>query len=316
MERLPLTSVRTFAVVARLLSISRAAEELNVTPSAVSHQIKVLENYLSANLFKREKNKLKLTPAGQLYMSQVAEGLLLLTEATTNIKAAKGQQVLRVAAPPSLASLWLIDRIARFSRQHPDVLVHLTAIADPPPLMHGTFDVGFWFGGGVLPNLAAESLGQNCIFPVCKPDMLDGELGLKSPADLARHTLLDSTIDHYYGFKEPRQPGWDRWLHAAGVRALKTPKVLSFTPRLVLHKAVSAGLGVGLSRSLLAVDALAAKQIVVPFGPVMPVASTYHILYSANAARRKDVATFREWIRAEAATSATKLQKLLAAFAR
>src|SRR5688572_27710483 len=136
-ERLPLTSVRTFAVVARLLSISRAAEELNVTPSAVSHQIKVLEAYLSASLFKREKNKLKLTPAGEIYMSQVSEGLLLLAQATKTIKAAKGQQVLRIAAPPSFALLWLVERIGRFLDHHPEIGINLTTVPDLPPLLPG-----------------------------------------------------------------------------------------------------------------------------------------------------------------------------------
>jgi LysR family glycine cleavage system transcriptional activator len=111
LDRLPLGSVRTFAVVARLLSITRAAEELNVTPSAVSHQIRVLEEYLSTRLFRREKNKITLTAAGEQYLSQVSEGLALVAQATDSLKGAKGVPVLRVAAPPSLAYLWLIGRL-------------------------------------------------------------------------------------------------------------------------------------------------------------------------------------------------------------
>jgi len=314
-ERLPLTSVRTFAVVARLLSISRAAEELNVTPSAVSHQIKVLEDYLSASLFRREKNQLKLTAAGQLYMSQVSEGLLLLAQATKTIKAAKGQQALRIAAPPSFAVLWLVDRIARFLKQHPDIGIDLTTVPDLPPMQPGGgFDLGFWYGSGMLSGLSTDSLGANCAFPICAPRMLEAEHGIRSHADLKRHTLLDSNDEAYYNYKEPRQPGWDRWLSAAGIRQLERARVLSFTPRLVMHRAVAAGVGVGMSRSLLAADALAAKDLAVPFGPVLPLSVTYHMVYASNIGRRKDVATFREWICAEAAASRKKVDRALKRF--
>ncbi|MGZ8210533.1 MAG: LysR substrate-binding domain-containing protein [Burkholderiales bacterium] len=314
MERLPLTSVRTFAVVARLLSISRAAEELNVTPSAVSHQIKVLEDYLGVSLFKRDKNKLKLTPAGQVYMSQVSQGLLLLAEATRTIKAAKGEQTLRIAAPPSLANLWLVESIGRFLKEEPDISITLTALPDPAPLLQGAFDIGFWYGGAGIPNLTSESLGPNCVFPICKPDLIAGERGLKSPRDLVRHTLLESSDEAYYGYRQPRQPGWERWLQVAGVSEFANGRTLNFTPRIVMHKAVTAGLGIGLTQSLLAVEGLSAKQIAVPFGPVMAVAATYHLVYSHHVSKRSDVVAFREWIRADAAASREKIQKLLARF--
>jgi LysR family glycine cleavage system transcriptional activator len=308
--------VRTFAVVARLLSISRAAEELNVTPSAVSHQIKVLEDYLGVSLFKRDKNKLKLTPAGQVYMSQVSQGLLLLAQATRTVKAAKGEQTLRIAAPPSFANLWLVGSIGRFLKEEPDVSINLTALPqpDPPPLLQGAFDIGFWYGGSGLPNLTSESLGANCVFPICKPELVGGERGLKSPRDLLRHTLLESSDEAYYSYKEPRQPGWQRWLQVAGVSDVVNGRTLNFTPRVLMHRAVSAGVGIGLSRTLLAVEALSAKRIAVPFGPVMPVSSTYHLVYSHHVGKRGDVVAFREWIRADAAASREKIQKMLARF--
>jgi LysR family transcriptional regulator, glycine cleavage system transcriptional activator len=157
-ERLPLGSVRTFAVVARLLSITRAAEELNVTPSAVSHQVRVLEEFLGTPLFRREKNRIALTSAGQQYLAQASEGLLVLARATQTIKSAKGQHALRVAAHPSLAYLWLIDRLARFMKSHPDIPITVTAVPDPAPLMHGAFDIAFWYGSGNLPGLHVDPL--------------------------------------------------------------------------------------------------------------------------------------------------------------
>src|SRR5687768_1780824 len=161
------------------MSISRAAEELNVTPSAVSHQIRVLEEYLGTPLFRRENNKIKLTPAGQQYLSQVSEGLFLLVRATQTIRGAKGQQILRVAAPPSLTYMWLMPRLARFMKAHPDIALSVTIVPDPPPLLQGLFDVGFSYGEGGAAGLHAESLGPNLMFPICKPSQLQGENALR-----------------------------------------------------------------------------------------------------------------------------------------
>jgi len=311
-DRLPLTSVRTFAVVARLLSVTRAAEELSVTPSAVSHQIRLLEEYLSVRLFEREKNRLSLTPAGQQYMAQVSEGLLLLSQATKALKAAKGQQ-LRIVSPPSLALLWLVDRIKRFSEHYGSIAIHLTTSYDLPPLL-GSFDFGFWYGAGTLTGLTVESLGTNCVFPICKPSMMQGERALRSPSDLCMHTLLDSSDETYYRYRQPRQPGWERWFQAAGLRNYNSATTLNFTPRMLMHKGVAAGLGVGLSQSLLSVDALAKHTIAVPFGPAVPFAATYHMVYAPHIAKRTEAAAFREWISIEASKSRAKLQELLKRF--
>jgi LysR family glycine cleavage system transcriptional activator len=303
--------VRTFAVVAQRLSISRAAEELNVTPSAVSHQIKILENYLGTSLFRREKNKLALTAAGQQYLAHVSEGLLLLSRATGTIRAARGQPVLRIGAPASFAALWLVERLARFVKLHPEIAINLTASADPPLLLQGAFDVGFRYGTEALPGLASEPLGPNRVFPICKPSLVRGEHALRVPADLARCTLLDSTDDAYYQRKEWRQPGWMRWLQAAGLNGLVAQRSLSFTPRALMHAAVRAGLGVGLSRSLLSVDALTTRDLAVPFGPVLQDAITYSLVFPTHLAKRKDVAAFREWVLHEAAASTRKIEKVL-----
>lgn len=314
MERLPLSCVRTFAVVARLLSISRAAEELSVTPSAVSHQIKLLEQYLSVSLFHREKNRIRLTPVGQQYLSEVSEGLMLLGRATHAIKATEGQQVLRIGAPPTLAVLWLVDKLGRFMKSHPDIPLSLTTVPDPTAMLQRSFDVGFWYGSGTLPGLTIHALCDNRVFPICKPSFVMGEKGLRTPADLANCTLLDSSDEAYHDYKEQRQPSWHAWLHAAGLNDVTGRRCLAFTPRLLMHRAVVAGLGVGLGRSLITVDALAAKEITIPFGPLVPFARTYNLVFPTHLAKRKDVMFFRDWILEEAAMTNRKLQKLMKRF--
>lgn len=179
------------------------------------------------------------------------------------------------------------------------------------PCCKGLFDAGFWYGHGKLSGLHAEPLIGNYAFPICKPSFQQGDHALKSPADLARCTLLESTDETYYQYKEPRQPAWTEWLRTAGFAELTGVRSLSFTPRLMLHRAVAAGTGVGLSRTLLAIDAIEAKEVVVPFGPALPQTATYHLLHATNLGRRKDVAAFRNWVLSEAEASARKVARLL-----
>jgi LysR family glycine cleavage system transcriptional activator len=309
-DRLPLASVRTFAVVARLSSISRAAAEMNVTPSAVSHQIKLLESYLDTRLFRREKNKLKLTPAGEQYVAQISEALLLLGVATKRLKAGKERQVLRVGCTPSLAYLWLIPRLEHFMKTHPGLEVTVTGVPDPPAVQHEAFDISFWYGSGSISGFTVEPLGANHNFPVCKPALAQGDHGLRSVADLARCTVIECSDETYHRYADSHD-GWTRWLQAAGAHGLVPKHELNFTPRVLMHQAVVAGLGVGLSRTLLAVDALLRKDVVVPFGPALPTTATYNLVTLSHLARRKDVAAFREWVVSEANASAKKIQRLL-----
>jgi LysR family transcriptional regulator, glycine cleavage system transcriptional activator len=149
------------------------------------------------------------------------------------------------------------------------------------------------------------------VFPICSPSLAKGERALKTPADLARCTLLDSEDEAYHQYTVPRQPAWAEWLRIAGFPELTGMRQLNFTPRLMVHRAVMAGAGVGLTRTLLAVDALMAKEVAVPFGPVIPQTMTYNLVYPANLGRRKDISTFRNWALSEAEASAKKLARLL-----
>ena len=313
MERLPLGSVRTFAVVARVLSITKAAEQLSVTPSAVSHQIKVLEGYLGTALFEREKNRLHLTPEGRHFLSQASEALSMLSCATRTLKTRKPHQTLRIGSTPSFAQLWLIPRLARFSAAHPNIAVAVTGIPDPAAVQSDCFDVAVWYGSGGVRERATEPLGTDRVFPICNRSGVHGTHCPATPADLTRCTLLDSADDIYHRWREPRQPSWTEWLQAAGLNDVAARKYLFFTPRVLMHSAVAAGLGVGLSRSLLAVDAIESGTVVVPFGPVLQHANTYNLVYPRHYGKRKDVAAFREWIHHEAAKSNQRLDRLLGA---
>jgi LysR family glycine cleavage system transcriptional activator len=315
MEKLPLSSVRTFSVVARLLSISRAAEQLSVTPSAVSHQVRILEQYLGTTLFKRERNRLTLTAAGQHYMAQVSEAMMMLSRATQTIKAARGQHVLRVVAPPSVSCLWLAARIAKFMERHPDIGVTLSAAPYAPSLLQGAFDMGLWYGGGVIPGLVVEPIAPTRIFPICKPSLTDGDPALRAPEDLAKFTMLDSTDDAADPSRQVRAATWPAWLAAARMPDVMGARYLNYTPRVLMHKVVAAGLGVGLSSTLLAADAIEANEVTVPFGPAPTDSGTYNVVYPTQLAKRKDIIAFCRWLVSEGEASRLAVDKVLAGVA-
>jgi LysR family glycine cleavage system transcriptional activator len=307
MRTLPLNAIRTFATVGRLLSFSRAAEELSVTPSAVSHQIRLLEDHLGVALLRRKKNHVALTAEGRLYLQEVSEGLTRMARASTTLKAAKGQRILRVSVMPSLAALWLVPRIGGFANAHPDIAIVVGATRELVDFQAGQFDVAIWHGQDPQPGYRFDELEGNEQFPICSPRLLKGRPPLRTPEDLRHHTLLESSDDLHVGGPNP---GWHVWLQAAGVPHTTSKRLLSFSPRHLMHRAVLEGLGVGLSRTLLVADALANGQLVCPFGPVIPLASAYSLVCPESIADQEEVVAFREWLLHEARTTTARLKIL------
>lgn len=306
MERLlPLNALRVFAAVGRLLSFSRAANELHVTASAVSHQIKTLESYLGVSLLRRSGSHIDLTTEGKFYLQQVLEGLSQLSRATKTLKSAKGDRILRVSCPPNFSALWLMRRISRFTESHPGIALALMASRDLVDLRKGEYDLAIRYGKATHQGFRCDLLSPNELFPVCSPKLLKGAHPLRAPSDLRYHVLLESSDDEYY---DAANPGWQGWLQAAGVPDVTSVRYLSFSPRFLMQQAVVQGLGVGLSRTLIAADFLESRQLVCPFGPVIALSSWYYLICPEATAERPDIVVFREWLLAEAKHSRARLK--------
>ncbi len=303
LDRMPLGAVRVFVTVARLLSVTKAAEQLNVSPSAVSHQIKAVEDYLSTRLFDRTGHKLKLTASGERFMMEASQGVFLIARAMNNIKRDKERSLLRIRAPIGLASLWLMERVGRFMKSNPHINCTFAGLAESPERSGVLFDIGFRYGGANLSGISCYALGGDAVFPICRPSLVKGENGLRDPAALARCTLIDSIEETYRDNGEPKVPGWTTWLSAAGYPELVVKRYLNVTPRLLVHHAVGGGHGVGLSRTLLAADALRSKQLTLPFGPILEQPFTYRIIVPTALSKNKDVSAFRDWVLEEARAS-------------
>lgn len=295
----PLNPLRAFEVAARHSSFTKAADELFVTPSAVSHQVKTLEEHLGMALFIRETKALTLTAAGRAYLPAVQEAFRVLTDATRRLSAELAQ-VLRVDIPPTFAVKWLIPRLDRFVKAHPEIDIRVSTNSSPPDFARDIYDVAIRFGSGYYPDLHSEMCLAVNVFPVCSPGLLQCEHPLREPADLKHQTLLHDASTYSNG----SNPHWSAWLKHAGALDVDASRGLSFTPSHLVIDAAIDGLGVALAKDSWVEQDLLAGRLVRPFGVALPVESAYYMVFPKHRAGDVRIATFVDWVRSEGVATA------------
>ncbi len=298
----PLNSLRAFEAAARHLSFTKAAEELNVTQAAISHQVKALEDHLGVLLFRRLNRALALTEAGRGLLSPAREAFDLLDVAVQRLRQAEAGGPLRVSVLSSFAAKWLLPRLVRFRALHPDIDVLVSADDRLVDLERDEIDVGIRYGAGGYPGLRVDWLLGDEILPVCAPSLLEGPHPLRGPADLKHHTLLHDEVS---GTAD--SPDWRVWFRAAGLKngGIDPERGPGYSHMAMVLEAAIAGEGVALGRLSLACDDLRAGRLVCPFGPRLRTRYAYWIVSSHALAERPKVKAFREWLLAEAGAETT-----------
>jgi len=292
----PLNALRAFEAAARHLNFSRAADELSVTPGAVSQQIQNLEDYVGASLFKRTPRGLLLTDAAQTALPAVREAFDRLAEAASLLTAAVDGRRLTITAAPSFAAKWLVPRLGRFEAAHPQVDVWLSADIDLVDFATGEIDLAIRYGGGGYPGLEAVRLMRETVVPVIAPELLESN-PLNEPRDLASHVLLhDGSPD-----ADDSCPDWMMWLAARGVKGVDGTRGPRFNQSSLVVEAAAGGRGVALAKRALAQDDLDAGRLVVPMQIVTSVDFAYYVVHPKAKGRLAQVKAFVAWITAEAA---------------
>lgn len=285
-----------FEAAARHLSFTKAGEELFLTQSAVSRQIKDLEDQLGVRLFERRHRALVLTEAGQQFYAATAQVLTTMRSTTERLRISSGRKrPLSVTTTHSFAALWLIPRLAGFTRTHPGVDVRITADTRVQDLERDGLDLAIRHGPASLAGPNAVRLFGERVFPVCSPKLLKKN-PLREPGDLKHHCLLQ------YDDPEVRHPWlhWKTWLEVAGIADLRPAATLSFSGYEQIIPAAIAGHGVALGRMPLVQDLLAGKQLVAPFKSSADPARSYFAITSPSAASRAEVTDFVAWLKEEA----------------
>ncbi len=294
----PLNALKAFEAAARRLSFSKAAEELNVTPAAISHQVKALEALLGVPLFRRATRMVYLTEAGRRALPLVTEGLDRLDEAVRLVREHEATGELRVTAPTTFAARWLVPRLHRFAVRRPDINVRIDANNNPVDLLADEADIAVRYGSGQYPGLVSQSfIAGETIAPFCSPCLLTGDHPLERPDDLRHHTLIHLEVEQLkFGW-----PTWDMWLKAAGVEGIASSKGPVFAQHDLAINAAIAGQGVALASLLFIEPEVEAGRLAVPFGMTMPSDFGYFLVATADKLDLPKVAAFRSWLFEEAA---------------
>jgi LysR family transcriptional regulator, glycine cleavage system transcriptional activator len=288
--RLPsLNGLRAFEAAARHLSFTQAASELNVTQTAISHQIRRLEEELGIRLFIRKNRALALTPQARDYLPGVRAAFNDLRLATDRLLRKDDDKVLTVSTLASLAAKWLLPRLTAFQEAHPGIDVRITTSTALVDFKNGDVDAAIRYGRGNWPGVRAEWLMADEGFPVCSPALLSGKKPLRTPEDLRDHVLLHTSNANY--------DDWRLWLTAAGL----TPDIskqpgITFDLILMTVQAAIDGIGVAMGRTSYVQDDIAKGRLVVPFNIALPADAGFYLVSPEGAADPPKLKAFRQWL--------------------
>ncbi len=292
----PLNALRAFVASARHLSFSRAAEELFVTPAAVSQQVKLLEDHLGHVLFRRTNRALLLTDEGQALLPRLLESFVLMGEALAGLESMGDTGILTVSMAPSFAAKWLVPRLEGFQALHPEIDVRVTASMNLVSFADDGVDCAIRYGLGQYPGLVVERLLSESVVPVCSPGLLGARKARLTAAFLDGMTLLHDDSPE----QDASCPDWGMWLRAAGIGGIDARRGLHFNQASLVLEAAASGRGVALAKAQLAAEDIRRGRLVRLFDVSQPVAFAYYFVSPPAKAGQRKVALFREWIMGEA----------------
>ena len=290
----PLSALRAFEAAARHLSFKHAANELSLTPTAISHQVRQLEEQLGVRLFVRGTRRVDLTPAGHSLFPSLRDGFDAMARAVQSVRPGSQPRAIVLSTTMAFASRWLLQRLARFAAAQPDIALHLHTSDAPVDLQRGAAQLAIRYGPGSYPGLHCVPLLPSRFAPVCAPG-----LKVRSAKDLVHVPLIG--FDWFR--REAATPDWPLWFERAGCTPL--PRQLQFSDEVHAIQAAIAGQGVALINLSLVGEELRTGLLYQPFGPDLP-GHAFHLAWAEAWNADPDIALVREWLLQEAATASTE----------
>ncbi|KAF3997124.1 transcriptional regulator GcvA [Glaciimonas immobilis] len=284
----PLSALRAFEAAARHDSFSRAAEEIHLTPGAISHQVRALEEELGLAMFTRHGKRITITDQGRRFAATIRSALTDIANAAEALKADARQKRLTISALPSFAARWLAPRLWKFIDLHPDTEVVLQSSSQLQDLRREQVDVGIRFGVGHYPGMMVEKLMDDYYYPVVSPHYRQGHLP-ESPQALAQCTLLRMDTDE----------SWQPWFDAAGISIPEPKRGLQIEDASLLLRSASDGLGIALTRHAIALQEIASGELIRLFDIVIRCPNAYYFACPPEAMNKPQVQAFRCWLMEE-----------------
>jgi LysR family transcriptional regulator, glycine cleavage system transcriptional activator len=306
----PLNALKAFEATARHLSFTKAAAELHVTPAALSHQIRGLEDLLGLKLFFRRARAIELTDAARLIYPGIQTGFESLRAAVERLEPSRQDRVLVVSATPGLTAKWLAPRLYRFLGKHPDIDTRISASSAYVNFAADGVDVGIRLSSGNHPELYVEKLSDEWLLPLCSPRLLDGAHPLRSPKDLVHFTLIQVDLPGVV-------PTWSDWFQMAGIDGIDSTRGLRLNVADHALDAASESAGVVLAYKLVASRDIGLGRLIIPFGPEIPLPGrSYFFVCQKGHEQRAPVKAFRDWIFAEIEETADIMRQATQSIAR
>ena len=282
----PLNALRAFEAAAKHLSFTKAADELFVTQAAISHQIKLLEDYLHMKLFLRKNRTLLLTEEGQAYYLDIKEIFAHIHDATEKLMSKGAKGAITIGMPASFASQWLVPRINLFTALYPDIDVRIKAVDFDENYLDESIDVAVYYGRGRWANLHSTKLQTETLTPLCSPLLLQGEKALNCLDDLAKHTLLH----------DASRSVWKQWLSHFKLTHINVNQGPIFSHSMLVLQAAALGQGIALGNTLLAKPDLESGRLIAPFAESYDAKDGFYLVSEAAFADQEKITIFREWI--------------------
>ena len=297
----PLNALRAFEAAARRLSFTKAAEELNVTPGAISQHIRQLEDYAGTPLFKRTGRSVLLTDAAQAALPMVRDAFDQIAEAGRIMQAPARKGRVMVSSAPSFAAKWLAPRLESFHSQHSDIEAWVSADSGLTDFTVADADIAIRYGAGDYDGLKSEKLLDETVLPVCSPGLLEGPDAIRKPEDLANHTLIHDVSTEV----DPSCPDWTSWLQARGVSgAVDGSRGPRFNQSALAIEAAATGRGVVLAKRAIAATDITRGRLIAPFADgSISVEYGYWLVWPKGRHLSEDVRAFIRWVKSEAASS-------------
>jgi LysR family glycine cleavage system transcriptional activator len=290
--------LRAFEATARHESIARAAEELHVTPAAVSHHIRKLEEWLGVRLFQRLKGQLRLAPAGKTYLVKIGGAFNQIWDATERLAVSDSNRIVTFLGPPSFIAKWLLPRIPDFQRAYPNIDLRLIGLTQPINLSQQIVDIAIGFGWEVPPDMVRMPWLSYEVLAVCSPRLRD-RVSIRKPEDIVRYPLI-----HDEGLRVYDQIDWETYLDAARVTSRDVSRGLRVNAASAAYDMAIAGHGIALARDVLVKHDLESGRLVRLFDIALPGETSYDIVYPKHAISVSRVRAVKEWLQAQTATAA------------
>lgn len=292
---IPLKGLRAFEAAGRHLNFATAADELGVTPSAISHQVRALEEHLGEALFVRGPRGVELSPIGRACLRPLRNAFDQIESVMNTATTYRDSRALTIRVSPCVASRWLMPRLPRFQAMYPDIEISISASSQIFEFRAEEADAIFRLRHGSFENLQVDRVLTEEVFPVCSPEV--AQHGIETTSDLVNHTLLHddnlATVDTV--------PDWARWLEFAGVRGIDAQRGHRFSQSAAAIEATIVGRGVCLGRSALVEDDIQAGKLRRLFDIRYPARHDYCLIYPKEAEKKKELMAFRDWLLAEGA---------------